>query len=84
VEHFLEAQRDWRPVVIEAAKAMLKGGAPQEKVPRHWHWDWASKEPDLRVLAYSFFGISCRGKLQGLMKLERAALGEFWSRRGRL
>jgi hypothetical protein len=72
VEHFLETQRDWRPAVIEAAKAMIKSGAPQESVPRHYHWDWSSKEADLRVLAYSFIGITCRRKLQGIMKLETA------------
>ncbi len=72
VEHFLETQRDWRPAVIEAAKAMLKSGAPRENIPRHFHWDWSTKEADLRVLAFSFFGITCRGKLQGIMKIETA------------
>ncbi len=72
VEHFLETKREWRSVVVEAAKVMLKSGSPREGVPRHFHWDWSSKESDLRVLAYNFFGISCGGKLQGLMKLETA------------
>ncbi len=63
VEHFLETQRDWRPAVIEATKAMLKSGAPRESIPRHFHWDWGTKESELRVLAFSFFGISCGGKL---------------------
>jgi hypothetical protein len=51
---------------------MLKSGAPRESVPRHFHWDWSSKEADLKVLAFSFFGITCGGRLQGLMKLETA------------
>ena len=72
VEHFLETQRDWRPAVIEAAKAMLKSGAPRQSVPRHFHWDWSTKEAELKVLAFSFFGITCGGRLQGLMKLETA------------
>lgn len=72
VEHFLETQREWRPVVIEAAKQLLRSGERREDIPRHWHWDWSSKESDLRVLAFSFFGITCNGKLQGLMKLETA------------
>jgi len=72
VEHFLETQREWRPVVVDAAKRMVQSGSPRETVPRHFHWDWTSKEADLRMLAYSFFGISARGKLQGLMKLESA------------
>ena len=70
VEHFLETQTAWRPVVVEAAKRMVESGSPLETVPRHFHWDWTSKEPDLRMLAFSFFAISARGKLQGLMKLE--------------
>lgn len=72
IEHFLETQREWRPMVIEATKVMLSAGAAQESVPRHWHWDWSSKESSLRVLAFSFFGISHNAQLQGLMKLETA------------
>ncbi len=70
IEHFLESQREWRPMVIKAAKALLKSGAGRESLPRHFHWDWSSKESDLRMLAFRFFGIICDGKLQGLMKLE--------------
>ena len=72
IDHFLETQREWRPVVVEAANLMVKKGLPRESIPRHFHWDWSSKEADLRVLAFSFFGINCGGKLQGLMKLETA------------
>ncbi len=70
IEHFLETQREWRPLVIKAAKIMLQNGAPHEGLPRHFHWDWSNKESDLRVLAFAFFGIKCDGKLQGIMKLE--------------
>ena len=70
IEHFLETQREWRPVVVEAARRLLKAGARREDIPRHWHWDWSTKESDLRVLAFTFFGITCAGKLQGLMKLD--------------
>lgn len=72
VQHFLETQTVWRPLVVEAAKRMVQAGSPRETVPRHFHWDWTTKEADLRILAFSFFGISARGKLQGLMKLESA------------
>jgi hypothetical protein len=72
VEHFLETQNEWRPVVVEAAKKMVQSGSPQDIVPRHFHWDWTSKEADLRILAFSFIGISAGGNLQGLMKLENA------------
>ena len=46
------------------------GGAPGQIVPRLFHWDWSSKEGELQVLAFSFFGITCNAKLQGLMKLD--------------
>ena len=72
IDHFLETQREWRPLVVEAAKRMVRSGAPRESIPRHFHWDWSTKESDLRVLAFAFFGVSCRDKLQGLMKLEVA------------
>ena len=72
IEHFLETQREWRPLVVEAAKRMLKSGAPPESIPRHWHWDWSTKESALRMLAFAFFGVSCKHKLQGLMKLDVA------------
>ena len=68
LEHFLETQREWRPLVVEVAKHMLRSGAPRESIPRHFHWDWSTKEPDLRVLAFAFFGVICKDKLQGLMK----------------
>ncbi len=72
IEHFLETQSEWRPLVVEAATRMVKTGAPPESIPRHFHWDWSAKEPELRMLAFAFFGVSCRGKLQGLMKLDFA------------
>jgi hypothetical protein len=72
VEHFVETQSSWRPMVVEAAQAMHKAGGKLERIPRHWHWDWKSKEDELGVLAFSFFGITCRGKLQGIMKLDMA------------
>jgi hypothetical protein len=70
VEHFLETQSEWRPVVLAAAKQLAQRGAPGQIVPRHFHWDWSSKEAELQVLAFSFFRISCHKKLQGLMKLD--------------
>ena len=83
-EHLLETQKEWRPVVVEAAKRMVQSGAQPRVVPRHFHWDWTSKEADLRMLAFSFFGITAKGKLQGLMKLESAGRsGRIASQRGK-
>jgi hypothetical protein len=84
VEHFLETQKEWRPVVLAAAKKIADSGAPPESIPRHFHWDWSRKEGDLRLLAFSFFGISVGGKLQGLMKLENAGRsGRIASQKGK-
>ncbi len=69
VEHFLEAQVEWRPVVVEARRKLAATGE-QHLIPRHAHWDWTNKEEDLKLLAYTFYGLSCGGKLQGLMKLQ--------------
>lgn len=69
MEHFIETQREWRPVVTEAALHLSKSGTGQILMPRHWHWDWTKKEAELKLLAITFVGLSCGGSLQGLMKL---------------
>ena len=85
VEHFLETHNEWRPVVLEVARHMVASGAPGEVIPKHFHRDWCNKERDLRMLAFTFFGIECGGKLQGLMKLESAGqVGGLHRRRGSL
>ncbi len=33
IEHFLETQKAWRPVVVEAAKKMLQSGSRQDLLP---------------------------------------------------
>lgn len=68
-DHFVEAQKAWRPIVLAAAKELSKSGGPAVLIPRHYHWDWERKAADLRMLAITFFGLSCGGALQGLMKL---------------
>lgn len=75
VDHFIEAQREWRPVVTEAALQLAKAGAQPILVPRHFHWDWTRKEADLRMLAISFYGLRSGGNLQGLMKLITVGYG---------
>ncbi len=46
IEHFLEAQREWRPLVVEVAKRMVKSGASRESIPRHFHWDWSTTDEE--------------------------------------
>lgn len=70
VDHFLESQKEWRPIVIAATKLLARSTAPGQAAPHHFHWNWCSKERELQVLAFSFFGITCNTKLQGLMKLD--------------
>ena len=74
LDHFLETQQEWRPIVLKAARQLAKQGT-HELIPQHFHWDWTSKAPQLSVLANTFYGISYAEKLQGLMKLE--TVGEF-------
>jgi hypothetical protein len=68
--HFMDSQLEWRPVVLEAARALLQSGASPSMIPTHWHWDWVAKTSELRALSFSFWGIECEGHLQGLMKLD--------------
>ena len=74
VEHFIETQQNWRPVVLKAARQLASRGSHQ-LIPQHFHWDWTTKAPELKVLANVFYGISYDNQLQGLMKLE--TVGQF-------
>lgn len=67
--HFLETQSRWRPVVIEAARALAAAGQETDSLPQHWHWDWTRKGSELRMLALTFYGIEYKGSLEGLMKV---------------
>lgn len=74
VEHFIETQQEWRPIVLKAARQLAARGSHQ-LIPQHFHWDWTAKAPELKVLANAFYGVRYENKLQGLMKLE--TVGQF-------
>lgn len=74
VEHFIETQQEWRPLVLKAARQLAARGSHQ-LIPQHFHWDWTAKAPELKVLANAFYGLRYENKLQGLMKLE--TVGQF-------
>lgn len=69
-EHFIETQAEWRPLVVAAARALAQNPREGTLIPSHFHWDWTRKEGELKMLAVTFYGISCQGKLQGIMKVE--------------
>jgi hypothetical protein len=71
VEHFVETQNEWRPLVLEAARRQAASAqAARADIPVHFHWDWTRKEAQLALLAVHFYGIDYLGKLQGIMKVE--------------
>jgi hypothetical protein len=70
LEHFIETQAIWRPVVLDAVRALTKSPNQAMLIPRHFHWDWTRKEAELKMLALKFFGLSCGGRLQGIMKVD--------------
>jgi hypothetical protein len=76
VEHFIETQQEWRPIVLKAARQLAARGSHQ-LIPQHFHWDWTTKAPELKVLANAFYGIRYENRLQGLMKIE--TVGQFCS-----
>ena len=43
LDHFVETQRDWRPMIVEATKSMMKRGVDAKLQPRHWHWNWGKQ-----------------------------------------
>jgi hypothetical protein len=72
MDHFIETQRDWRPMVVAATKSMVLRGVDPKLQPRHWHWNWENKEIQLKQFGVSFYGIEYAGQLQGLMKVDLA------------
>ncbi len=72
MDHFIETQRDWRPMVVAATKSMVLRGVDPNQQPRHWHWNWENKEIQLKQFGVGFYGIEYTGQLQGLMKVDLA------------
>lgn len=72
LDHFVETQRSWRPMVVDATKSMIQRGVDPKQQPRHWHWNWESKLPQLQQFGLTFYGIEYAGELQGLMKVDLA------------
>lgn len=72
LDHFVETQRDWRPMVVDATRSMIKRGVDPQLQPRHWHWNWENKQPQLKQFGLSFYAIEYAGRLQGLMKVDLA------------
>jgi hypothetical protein len=71
-DHFVQTQREWRPMVVEATRRMIARGVPPELQPTHWHWNWENKSVQLGQFGISFYGIEFAGQLQGLMKVDLA------------
>ena len=72
MDHFIETQRDWRPMVVAATKSMVLRSVDPKQQPRHWHWNWENKEIQLKQFGVGFYGIEYGGQLQGLMKVDLA------------
>lgn len=72
MDHFIETQRDWRPMVVAATRSMVLRGVDPKLQPRHWRWNWENKEVQLKQFGVSFYGIEYAGQLQGLMKVDLA------------
>lgn len=72
VDHFVQTQQEWRPMVVEATRRMVERGVAHELQPTHWHWNWENKSVQLGQFGLSFYGIEYAGQLQGLMKIDLA------------
>src|SRR4051812_786380 len=66
-EELVEIETAWAPARLAGTRRLLREGVPEEKIPRHWHWDWRKKEAKLKLLAHRFFGIVCEKQFQGLL-----------------
>jgi len=72
LDHFVGTQHQWRPMVVDATKNMIQRGVDPKLQPRHWHWNWENKVPQLQQFGLTFYGIEYAGQLQGLMKIDLA------------
>jgi len=71
-DDLFQTELAWGPVRLSAIQRLYSGGFPAEQMPQHYHWNWASKGKNLRLLAYRCFGIRCEGEVQGLMMMNLA------------
>lgn len=37
LDHFVETQRDWHPMVVRATNSSIERGQDPKLQPRHWH-----------------------------------------------
>jgi hypothetical protein len=65
----VEAEKEWGPIRLEAAKKLCRAGRNRE-IPQHFHWDWGAKSHKLQFLAYRCLGIECAGNWQGLLMVK--------------
>ena len=63
--HFIETQAEWRPVLLDAARALSRNPNQATLIPRHYHWDWTRKEAELKMLASSSMESHVRDTFRG-------------------
>ena len=66
-QQLAEAEAKWKFLRYQAVLDLLKAGAPRERIPENWHWDWAAKVARAGAVGVRIFGIECEGEWQGLM-----------------
>lgn len=67
IRQLADAESKWKFARYQAVLDLLKAGAPRERIPENWHWDWAAKAARVGTVGVRLFGIECEGEWQGLM-----------------
>ena len=51
-DDLFQTELAWGPVRLSAIQRLYSGGFPAEQMPQHYHWNWASKGKNLRLLEW--------------------------------
>lgn len=72
VGDLIAAEALWGPIREAKRKSLAAVGTPADQFPQNYHWNWVSKSPQLRYLAYQCIGVWCDAAMQGLMMVNTA------------
>lgn len=77
-------QTQWQPALLEILKELGRRGIPMAQWPQSWHWDWRSKNAQVKnLLAFKGACVICGGVTQGLMRVDLTKLARLPEQKGK-
>jgi hypothetical protein len=68
-----EWRTSWKPEVDRVVAELASKNVPKHLWPQSHHWDWANKVPSAGVIFEKGYSLRCKGRLQGLMRVNSVA-----------